>query len=547
MPPLLTKIVLSLWFVSLWLLVPLGLLVPLDELRAEEVEDAQVQQAGADVTGFDIWEYRVEGNSLLDPIRIERTVYPFLGPGKGLQEVESARQALEREFRLAGYPTVLVDIPEQDVVDGVIQLKVTEGKVDRLRISGSRYYSLGRIRSGVPALAQGVVPHLPSVRQQLGELSQESADRAITPVMRPGRTPGTLEVELKVKDELPLHGSLEINGRNSASTSRTRLVGSLRYDNLWQKFHSASLQYQLSPEKTDEVQVLAGTYVLPLGQSRNRLALYAIHSESASEIASAGALSVIGEGDIVGVRAVVPLEGGEDYFHSITLGADYKDFKEGVVLTGADTLNTPISYMPFSIRYDGSLRSGQTGTSFGIGATFGIRGIVGEQMEFENKRIYSRSNFFHLSGDLKHQRPLSGGYTLAGRLSGQLADSPLISNEQYGAGGAESVRGYYESQVLGDDGITGSMELQTPHLGRDGWEALNSLRAHLFVDGAYLRVRKPLPGNAASYDLASTGLGMRLKAWGHLGAEVDVAYPLYAQGKVAEGDTRVHFRVITEF
>lgn len=496
---------------------------------------------------FDIWEYRVQGNSLLDRIRIEKSVYSHLGPGKSIKDVEAARQALEREFRLAGYPTVLVDIPEQDVVDGVIQLRVTEGKVDRLRITGSRYYSLGKIRARVPALAQGMVPHLPTIREQLGELSRESADRAVTPVMRPGRTPGTLEVELKVKDELPLHGSLEINGRNSANSSRTRLIGSLRYDNLWQKFHSVSLQYQVSPEKTDEVQVLSGTYVLPVAQSHNRLALYAIHSESESEIASSGALSVIGEGDIVGARVVVPLEGTENYFQTISLGADYKSFKEGVVLTGADTLNTPISYMPFTVRYDGTLRAENTTTSFGVGATFAMRGVVGEQQEFENKRIYSRSNFFYLGGDVTHRRLMSNGFTLAGRLSGQLADSPLISNEQYGAGGAASVRGYYESQALGDDGITGSIELETPHLGKEKWSGLNDFRVHLFADGAFLRVREPLPGNAEKYDLASAGLGVRLKAWKYLGTEIDVAYPLHALGSVDEGDTRIHFRVTTEF
>ena len=79
-------------------------------------------------------------------------------------------------------------------------------------------------------------------------LAQETSDRTVTPVFRAGSTPGAMEVELKVKDELPVHGSVEANGRNTEGTTRLRLVNSIRYDNLWQKFHSASLQYQVSPQ-----------------------------------------------------------------------------------------------------------------------------------------------------------------------------------------------------------------------------------------------------------------------------------------------------------
>ena len=83
----------------------------------------------------------------------------------------------------------------------------------------------------------------------------------MTPVLRPGKTPGTVEVDLKVKDELPLHGSLELNDRYSTDTSRLRLSAMLRYDNLWQKEHSFSLQYQTAPEKPGEVKVWSGTYL----------------------------------------------------------------------------------------------------------------------------------------------------------------------------------------------------------------------------------------------------------------------------------------------
>ncbi len=492
-----------------------------------------------------IQEFRVRGNTLLKQTRLERIVYPFLGPNKTIKDIEQARAALEAEYRNTGYPTVLVDIPEQKVIDGVVRLRVTEGRVDRLRITGSRYFLLSRIRKQVPALGRGSIPYLPDLRKEMALLNQESPDLSITPIMRPGREPGTMEVELKVKDKLPLHGSLEVNGRNTESTTRMRAVGTVRYDNLWQRFHSLSLQYQTSPEKKDEVKVVAATYVFPLQDSGVRIALYGVRSDSNTDIASAGALNVVGIGDIFGVRVIVPLPGGRDYFNNLTYGIDYKNFKEGLNLVGSDTLNTPITYYPFSLRYDLTRRSLRSITSYGIGTTFGLRGL-NDQSEFDDKRIYSKANFIYLSGDIQRRFPIDAGFRGKIKVSFQYTDSPLISNEQFTAGGAESVRGYYESQALGDDAIQASVELHTPYLGARSWKSVRDFYALWFVDAAKLWVLESLPGQAKGYELSSSGIGMRLKV-AHINIALDAAYPFKAASTVKKGDVRVHFRLAYEF
>ncbi|NOZ38236.1 MAG: ShlB/FhaC/HecB family hemolysin secretion/activation protein [Gammaproteobacteria bacterium] len=513
--------------------------------HVDDVASATTGIKTAPAPVMNIQEYRVRGNTLLEQTRLERIVYPFLGPNKTIKDIEQARAALEAEYRNAGYPTVLVDIPEQKVVDGVVRLRVTEGRVDRLKITGSRYFLLSQIRKEVPALRRGSVPHLPDVRKEMAILNQESPDRSITPIMRPGREPGTMEVELKVKDKLPLHGSLEVNGRNTESTTRTRAVGTLRYDNLWQRFHSLSLQYQTSPEKKDEVKVVAATYVFPLQDSGIRIALYGVRSDSNTDIASAGALNVVGIGDIFGGRVIVPLQGDRNYFHSLTYGVDYKNFKEGLNLVGADTMNTPITYYPFSLRYDLTQRSSRAITSYGIGTTFGLRG-PNDQLEFDNKRIFSKANFIYLSGDVQRRFPIKAGFRGKMKVSFQYTDSPLISNEQFTAGGAESVRGYYESQALGDNAVQASFELHTPYLGSKSWKSMKDFYALWFVDAAKLWILEALPDQAKGYELFSSGIGLRLKA-GHANLALDAAYPFKAVSTVKKGDVRVHFRLAYEF
>src|SRR5262245_35888900 len=74
---------------------------------------------------FDVVEYRVLGNSVLPPADIERTLYPRLGAGKSIDDVEQARAALETYYHERGFGTVFVDVPEQDVDEGVVRLRVT--------------------------------------------------------------------------------------------------------------------------------------------------------------------------------------------------------------------------------------------------------------------------------------------------------------------------------------------------------------------------------------------------------------------------------------
>jgi hemolysin activation/secretion protein len=495
-----------------------------------------------------VLDFQIDGNTVLDQEAVETAIYPFLGPDKTVDDVEQARAALEAAYRKAGYVTVVVEIPEQDVDQGRVVLKVVEGTVEDLHISGSRYYALGKIREAVPALAEGQVPHMPTVQKQMDDLAKQSADRSVTPIFRAGSTPGRMEVELKVADELPLHGGVEVNTRNTENTSLTRVIGSLRYDNLWQRFHSVSLQYQTSPEASDEVQVWSGTYVLPTGLWDSRLAVYGVGIGSNTQLgANVGGTAVVGSGSIYGARLVKPLQSTESFLHNATLGFDYKNFDQAITLAGQDTGRTPIGYASFLAGYDAGWRSEQTVTSLNLAAHFSVRHLGNDEQEFANKRSKARPNYLFLTADLKHQQLLPEDFRLAGRASIQVSESPLISNEQFAAGGPQSVRGYHQTQQLGDHGINLSLELHSPNLLAGVSDAIQNFRLLSFVDGAYLWILDPLPGTASYYRMASAGLGLRMQVFKHLSGELDWSYPFHRQGSVDPGQQRVDFRLAYDF
>lgn len=496
--------------------------------------------AQAEDARFDILEYAVEGNTVLPALAIETAVYPHLGEAKSIADVELARTALEKTYHDHGYLTVFVDIPQQEIASGGVRLRVSEGEVERLRISGSRHHGLSEIKRRVPQLAEGKVPYFPAVEKDLVAVNR-SQDSKVTPVMRPGRSPGKVEVDLKVEDHLPLHGELELNDRYSANTSQTRFNAGVRYDNLWQRQHSISLNFQTAPENVEESKVFSGTYSMPL-QSGNYLAGYAVFSDS--DVSAVGDVNSIGKGTILGLRYILPLRARPGYFHSVTLGLDYKDFDETIALLGADSFNRPVSYLPFTVGYDGTLRADSGGTTqFNLSANFSVRGLSNDEQEFSNKRLGAAPSYLYLRGDLKRTQPLPADWSLFARASGQLAGQPLISNEQFTAGGADSVRGYLEANSLGDDGLSWGLELRAPPWGRKLTPALDELVAYLFTEGATLRVQDAAVGQDDHFDLLSAGLGMRFKWRGGLSGTLDLAYPFQDAGSVLSGDGRAHFRL----
>ncbi len=107
----------------------------------------------------DVLEYRIDGNTVLDPIDIENAVEPFLGPQRTIDEIQQARTALEgmRIARRATKPSASKS-PSRTCAPASCASNVVELSVGRLRVTGSRLFSPDRIKDRVPSLREGTVP-----------------------------------------------------------------------------------------------------------------------------------------------------------------------------------------------------------------------------------------------------------------------------------------------------------------------------------------------------------------------------------------------------
>jgi hemolysin activation/secretion protein len=501
---------------------------------------------------LDILEYRVEGSHVLPDDDLERALYPYLGPGRVLEDVEKARAALEKAYSDKGYLSVVVAIPPQTVRDGVVTLQVTEGTVGQLRVRGSRYYSLTDMKKLAPSVAEGQVPNVNDLVRDIVALNQ-LPDRKVTPAVRAGSDPGTVDVDLNVQDNLPLHGSLELNNRYSAGTTTLRLNGSIHYDNLFQAGHSLGFAFQIAPQRISDAEVFSLSYLARIpGLTWLSFSASAVFQDS--EVSTLGSSAATGKGRIYGARALFTLPGSTGFFHTIGAGFDYKDFYEGLSLlpsTGVgDPLvqKVPISYWPFSVQWGGTWVGETSQTQVNATLVSNLRGLSSSAADFDAKRYKASGNFVYLRADAMRTDSLLGGMQLSEKVQAQFCQGPLIAPEQFVAGGIDSVRGYLEVSASGDYGVVGSFEVRSPPLLEwTGNPAMYDWRVHLFTDVGWTAIHEALPETWPNAGLWSVGAGTRFRLFGHMGGDVEFGLPLRSQGTTEKMQPRIQFRVWGDF
>ena len=500
---------------------------------------------------FEVQAYDVSGVTKLNARAVEDAVYPYAGPDRTATDVEAARKALEDAYKSRGYESVLVEIPPQpneSFVSGVVMLKVTEAPIGRLRVTGSKYHALTIVQRQVPALREGEVPNFQLAAAQLAEANR-FADREITPSVKAGKVPGTIDIDLKVRDKLPLHASLEVNNDHSSATSPLRIAGTVRYTNLWQLGHTLTASYLVSPEDRRESEVISASYLAPILGSRWSLLLYGYKSNS--NVAALGGTNVLGNGYAVGTRAIWRIPGSRE--QSLSFGFDYKDFKEDITIPAADPslppglIQTPIAYVPFVASYATQYSSEKLAANLTVSVTAGIRGLASGERVIQTKRFDAIGNFVHLNVEGDVTRALGSDISAYAKVSGQLSDSALVTNEQFGIGGHSSVRGYFQSEAVGDDSVTGTFELRSPSLAPRLFDFVEELRFFAFADSGFVRVRSPLPDQKNEFTLVSIGAGARFNLLRYLKGNVAYGFALTDGSATSSGDGQLTFSVKAEF
>lgn len=495
------------------------------------------------VPRFEIRKFVLEGNTLLPTDAASAIFKNFTGRERDFGDIQQAMEQLETAYRDLGYTMVTVLLPEQELSGGVVKLQALEARVTAIKTDGNSHFSRENILSSLPTLAVGMAPRVNDISANL-RAANENPARKMTLQFKAQENPQELHAGLQVKDQKPWKLNLGGDNTGTAATGLYRMGLGFQHFNLFDLDHVAALQYTTSPDHINKVNIVSGSYRLPLYKLGDTLDLFGAYSnvDSGTTQISGTDLSVSGKGVISGFRYNMNLTRFGDYEQKLIGGMDYRLYDNSAVLLG-DELAADVVAHPLSLAYGGIWTTEPLAVDGSLGLLYNIPwGHRGEKADFSFARSEAAADYIIMRYGLNLlYRP---GYDWMVRVAtnGQYTHDRLISGEQFGFGGAAVLRGYKEREESWDAGFSGSFEVYSPDLAALLHLPESQLRLLGFFDGGTGYNLRPQPGELDSNYLTSIGTGFRLGIGEVFSFTLDWGFALESSSQTKRGGNAVHFK-----
>jgi len=518
-------------------------------IQLASVHPAAAQRAGQLTSAVPTIHFAADGNTLLSADVLADILQPVAGPVT-IDKVREIADRLQDAYRREGFGAVVVALPEQTVVDDTVHLQVIEGRLDNIVIQGNRIYSDQNIRRSLPSLEIMRTPDLVAIDANLLQVNENPA-KTTRVTFQPGVTAGKVDALVVTSDRDPLQQSAAVENTGSDATGRWRLSYSLRHANLFDRDQMLGMRAEMSPIDGAHSNAASLNYQIPLYRYLSAVELVANYSdvESRDIPTAAGDAFFTGRGHALGLRYRHFLPRYLDVRHRAQLGFDARRYDSGCSVgelgsAGCGSAGTEIRVRPLTLgyeariadRYNLSLSYSRNLSSGGFGVQSGsaVASAGG-----------ATRRYAVLRGGLAASYRLAGGSTIAWRSSLQHSDDTLIPGEQFGVGGAGSVRGYEERELAGDQGQSASIEfVSAPWLlgSGTGSSARQLYNGVAFVDWGRVENSGGIYCDIAGSSCAasSIGAGLRWRYQDRWSLRVDLARTLERGPRTKAGEFGAH-------
>jgi hemolysin activation/secretion protein len=464
----------------------------------------------------------VDVPALQGRVALQGRLAPFLGKRLTVGTLNQITAEITREFYAMGRPIVSVVVPEQDVTDGVVRVDILEGVVGEVRVEGARHFKPERLRKQI-RIGPGDVIETPKLLDDLNWLDRNPF-RSVDVVFDKGQSAGTTDVVVRVTDAFPLRVYTGYSNTGSDSTGEDRFQAGFNFGDTFGLDHQFSYQFTTG-DQIDRFQSHGGSYQIPLSW-RHYLSFIGSWSRSNPDLADARANS-IGESWQIGARYEIPLGKIDRFTHGLTVGADFKRSNNNLEFGGETVYDRATDVIQLTLNYRGSRTDAHGSTSFDTALVLspGNLSSNNDSTAFDGARTGSDATYFYLTASIDRYTNLPRNFTLVNRIGGQWSPEQLLSSEQFGVGGSDSVRGYEERPLNGDSGLFFSIELESPKLTPLKWLGSkwdDDLRLSLFSEAGLVANHEPDDNNPEFGYAWSVGPAMRYRIGRHL--NMNLAY-----------------------
>ncbi|MGF1479404.1 MAG: ShlB/FhaC/HecB family hemolysin secretion/activation protein [Cyanophyceae cyanobacterium] len=479
---------------------------------------------------FFVRQVEVVGNTVLQT-EIDQYTQPLKRRTVTLEDLLCLRSKITELYIQNGYVTSGAFLPNnQDLSDGIVQIQVVEGELNDIEISGLNRLQTGYVRS---RLRQATTAPLNQQRleEALQLLQLDSLIDQVNAELTVGSTPGQNTLLIDLQEASAFNVGVGSDNYRSPSIGSAQLNVLVAHDNLLGVGDRLSAQYGL----TEGLDIYDIGYAVPVNANDGTLGVRYSNSDTTIIEDEFEEFEIESETETVSfsLRQPVLRSPQRELALGLTLDLRHRQtFLQGEPFSfdiGTEDGESEVTVLRFSQdwveRGASRVLAARSQLSFGLDAFGATVNDVGTD-----------GRFFAWQGQFQWVQQLSSRTLLITRIGTQLTPDSLLSLEQFSIGGASTVRGYRENQLVTDNGVLGSIELRIPLTA-----APSVLQLTPFFDiGTGWNNQAPDPETAT---LASLGLGVRWLITDNLGVRLDYGIPLIAVARRGDSlqDNGFHF------
>ncbi|MEI6085658.1 MAG: ShlB/FhaC/HecB family hemolysin secretion/activation protein [Verrucomicrobiota bacterium] len=420
-------------------------------------------------TAAPLSKFQFEGNTVFTTAELDSLVANYVGRELTREDLEDARRVVTLHYVKAGYLNSGAILLDAEPVNGVVRLRIVEGRLTSINLTGNHWLRSSYITNRI-ALCDGPPLNVNRLKDGLQLLRQDPNIEQINAELRPGMTPGESVLDLKVKDQQPFRVGLQVDNARPPSVDSGELLLLLADRNLTGHGDALEGSYGIAEGGTTGFKFsdwnnIGGSYVVPVTVWDTTVRAYGDRKNYTVVEDPFNSLNINSESYRYGGLVRQPLYRTPNqefavavaferrHSYSELLGQPF-DFPESGSVSG----RTDISVLRLSQEWVD--RSQQQ--VLALRSTFNI-GL--DVFGTTNDGTDRNGNFVTWLGQGQYVRRLFNTQNqLVLRLDGQWTGNELVSLEQFAIGGINSVRGYRENQLVRDRGVFGSVELRLPVL-----------------------------------------------------------------------------------
>lgn len=461
--------------------------------------------------------FEVTGNTLLPSTEFDSIFAGYEGKELTLAQMKELAKQVTDHYQKSGFLLVKAIVPKQQFDNNQLIIKVFEGRFGEISVAGAEHYDSEWIKEYVAgAYRDGGLKKDNLVRTMM--LLNEFSDLNVKVGLKPGKEVGTVDVNVKVEDHQPLHFGLDYNNYGTPETGVNRVGLSMDAGNLISQGDSIALRGVLGfPSRGTNFFQLG--YDTPINMDGTQLGFsYANGAFTVSQGLGA-ILDIRGNANIYNFSLAHPLERSFDHSSNLSLGLSHKDVQNDFF--GGRVPFTRDRYTAARLTYQGDWRSFEGRTLLQSSWTQGLGGTgSGDPLV---SRSGASGGFGKLNLEVARVQNLDTGLYGVLRGSAQIATQPLYIAEQFALGGPDTVRGFSQAELLGDDAYLLSAELRWSPFHED----LDRFQMSFFVDHGGVSAKRPQPGDFPNgRHLTGVGTGFRVGLGKASHLRLDVGFPV---------------------